>query len=55
MTLRDFIKKNHVEIDAIINAEVKNSGVIINNEERRLWVLNNVQLYNWARAEGVKI
>ena len=25
------------------------------DEERRLWVLNDEGLYNWARSEGVEI
>jgi hypothetical protein len=27
----------------------------LNDEERRLWVLNDEGLYNWARSEGVPI
>lgn len=27
----------------------------LNDEERRLWILNDEGLYNWARAEGVRI
>ena len=30
-------------------------GAPKNNDERRLWILNDEGLYNWARAEGVKI
>ena len=25
-----------------------------NDEERRLWILNDEGLYNWARSKGVK-
>ena len=27
----------------------------LNDEDRRLWVLNDEGLYNWARSEGVRI
>jgi hypothetical protein len=27
----------------------------LNNEERRLWILNDEGLYRWARSEGVRI
>ena len=27
----------------------------LNNEERRLWILNDESLFNWARSEGVRI
>jgi hypothetical protein len=53
MTLATFIKENKVEIDAIIKKQAPNAT--INNEERRLWILNYEYLYNWARRCGVKI
>ena len=27
----------------------------LNDAERRLWILNDEGLYNWARSEGVKV
>ena len=30
-------------------------GEPLNDRERRLWILNDEGLYNWARQEGVKI
>lgn len=27
----------------------------LNDRERRLWILNDEGLYNWARSEGVRI
>lgn len=27
----------------------------LNDSERRLWILNDEGLYNWARSEGVRI
>jgi hypothetical protein len=32
-----------------------NEKVKLNYEKRRLWVLNDYGLYNWAKSEGVKI
>jgi hypothetical protein len=53
MKLKNFIKENREEIDKCIKSVAPNSR--INNDERRLWVLNDEGLYCWARQEGVKI
>ena len=53
MTLREFIKENRVELDACIKRVVPN--IHLNDAERRLWILNDEGLYNWARSEGVRI
>ena len=53
MTMRDFIKENKEEIDAVIKKAVL--GISLNNEERRQWIMNDESLYNWARSEGVRI
>ncbi len=53
MTLKQFIKDNRQEIDAAIRSVVE--GCRIDDNERRLWILNDEGLYNWARSEGVKI
>ena len=53
MTLKEFIKENKDEIDNCILRVCPNCSM--NNNERRLWVLNDESLYNWARSEGVKI
>jgi len=53
MTLREFIKENKEELDKAIKKVVPN--VRLNNEERRLWILNDEGLYRWARSKGVKI
>ena len=53
MSIRDFIKENKDEIDKVIHKAAPNCT--INNEERRLWVLNDYGLYCWARASGVRI
>ncbi len=48
-TLQDFIEEHRQEIDEITKSAYKN------DEERRLWILNDEGLYNWARSEGVRI
>lgn len=53
MTLTNFIKENKEQIDEAIKSVCSNCQ--LNNEERRLWILNDEGLYNWARSEGVRI
>ena len=53
MTLSNFIKENKQEIDSCIKSVVPDAR--LNNEEWRLWILNDEGLYNWARKEGVRI
>ena len=56
MTLKQFIKQNHTELDACIaKALGKDKNPIPNDAERRLWILNDEGLYRWARSEGVRI
>jgi hypothetical protein len=55
MTLTNFIKENRTEIDAAIERIVPVPNVGKNDEERRLWILNDEELYRWARRNGVKI
>jgi len=52
MTLKQFIKNNRTEIDAVIKRVCDRQ---LNDQERRLWVFNDEVLYNWARSQGVKI
>ena len=54
MTLPQFIQKHRAELDAAIRVRCPNIGTL-NDKERRLWVLNNEYLYQWARDEGVDI
>jgi heterodisulfide reductase subunit B len=49
----EFIKENKEELDRCIQTACPNCK--LNNEERRLWILNDEGLYRWARSEGVKI
>lgn len=67
MSLRSFIRENRTMIDETINAVIYrhdgNGGrgrIPVppprrNDEERRLWVLNDEGLYHMARSVGVKI
>jgi hypothetical protein len=59
---RQFLRENRTDIDSAIKAAVTrydspglNRQVTLNDEERRLWILNDEGLYNWARSEGVQI
>ena len=54
MTLKKFIKENRQELDACIKRACPNCDRF-NDEERRLWILNDEGLYLWARGEGVRI
>ena len=51
--LRDWIRRNRAEIDAAIRSICDNCR--LNDDERRLWVLNDEGLYSWARSEGVRV
>lgn len=56
MNFRSFIRENREEIDMVIAHRLGESeNPRPNDEERRLWVLNDEGLYSWARAHGVKI
>jgi hypothetical protein len=50
MTLRNFIKKNRVQLKEYIKKACPNIGKI-NDEEIRMWVLND-EGYMWAKSEG---
>lgn len=53
MTLKQFIKENRKELDECIQRVAPGSPR--NDNERRLWILNDEGLYRWARSYGVKI
>ena len=57
MTLKQFIKDNRKELDKCIAWALggEENHRYRNDEERRLWMLNDEGLYRWARMEGVKI
>jgi len=52
-TLAKFIQDNRGHLDNYIQSKVP--GAPRNDEERRLWILNDEGLYNWAKSEGVRI
>jgi len=55
-TLREFIREHRAELDVCIaRALCMERNPRPNDEERRLWILNDEGLYRWARAEGVRI
>ncbi len=54
MTLANFIKENREELDRYIES-VNPNGPRLDNEERRQWIYNDEDLYNWAKSEGVPI
>ena len=53
MTLQEFIKQHRQELDEVIQNVAP--GAPKSDNERRLWILNDEGLYNWARSEGVKV
>ena len=53
MTLKEFIKENKDGIDEVIEFHCSNCK--LNNTERREWILNDEDLYRWAKREGVRI
>ncbi len=56
MTMRQFIRENRKELDqCIARALGMEKNPRANDTERRLWILNDEGLYNWARSEGVRI
>lgn len=56
MSLKQFIKENRADIDACIAAAIgQKTNPRANDEERRLWVLNDEGLYRWARQSGCRI
>lgn len=53
MTIKDFIKEHRQELDDCIQRVAP--GAPKSDSERRLWILNDEGLYNWARSEGVRV
>lgn len=51
--MREFIKQNRQELDDCIQRACP--GARKNDEERKLWIMNDEGLYMWARKSGVKI
>jgi hypothetical protein len=55
MTLRHFIRENRELLDACIKSTLGNFTLSLNDQDRREWILNQEDLYNWARRAGVRI
>ena len=56
MKLQDFIKEYRQELDEYIARTLgQDENPLPNDNERRLWILNDEGLYRWARSEGCRI
>lgn len=55
-SLQQFIREHREELDsAIARAIGQDKNPRANDGERRLWILNDEGLYDWARSEGVRL
>ncbi len=54
MTLTNFVRKNRKELDRAIK-RISPNVKPLNDAERRVWVLNDMRLLLWVKAQGVKI
>ncbi len=54
MTLKQFIKNNRRQIDRAIK-RIWPKVKLLNDTERKVWVLNEVTLLHWVEAQGVRI
>ena len=55
MSLAEFIRQHREKLDREIRQCLNDPGLRLNDEQRRLWILNDYNLYLWARKEGVSI
>ena len=51
--MKQFIKDNRLEISQAIFKRV--GYMKLNDNDRQEWVLNDENLYNWARSKGVRV
>lgn len=56
-SVRQFVKEHRKEIDAHIERALGGPEHYIyrNDDERRLWLVNDETLYLWAKSEGAKV
>lgn len=54
MTMEEFIEQHRGELDRRIR-EVVGPNFDLDDDERRLWILNAEELYLWAEEEGVEL
>jgi hypothetical protein len=55
MSIRQFIKEHRLMLDTKIRIILKKPNYKLNDEERRQWILNDEDLYRYARSYGVNI
>jgi hypothetical protein len=55
MTLAQFIRGNRFTIDGYIRSKHSSVHIRLNDNERRLWVLNDATLFTWAKDSGVRV
>jgi hypothetical protein len=55
MTIDRFIKQNSKIIDTHISQKLHKQKTKNSYQERRLWVLNDYELYRWALNNGVEV
>ena len=53
--VRDFVPRTASCDCPLSRTDHVHEGARLDDAERRLWILNDEGLYQWARAEGVKI
>ena len=53
MTMQEFIKQNRTLIDVVIETRMKGQPFRRDDHERKLWVLNDEELYQWAKKAGI--
>lgn len=53
MSLRQWIEQNRAAVDNAIENFCRNC--LKNDEERILWILNEDDLIEWAKSEGVQV
>jgi hypothetical protein len=54
MTLEQFIRKNRRQLDRAIK-RIWPKVKLLNDAERKVWILNDIRFLLWLEARGVKI
>jgi len=52
MTLQEFIDDNRAELDLMIRTAIDQPNFDLDDDERRLWIMNDEGLYNWWALES---
>lgn len=52
MTMQEFIQRNREEVDQVIKRICPKAT--LDDKKRWLWILNTGELYEWAKACGVR-